>query len=166
MQIRVATQSDSFDIAELWNDMIVNTANTFTTELKTQQGIARDITVRQASGLGFFVACDDYGLAGFATYFQFRNGPGYAHTMEHSIVLRPRAQGAGVGRQLMTVLCDHAHENGVHSIFAGVSGENPAGVVFHERIGFQRIATLPQVGYKFGRWMDLVLLQKILGQSA
>lgn len=162
MKIRPAHPSDSRVIAEIWNDMIQNTPNTFTTALKTPDGIAQDIQTRQAAGLGFFVVCDDIGVAGFATYFQFRNGPGYAHTMEHSIVLDHRVWGRGAGRELMAQLCDHARDAGVHSLWAGVSGENPAGVAFHERIGFQRIATLPQVGYKFGRWMDLVLMQKML----
>lgn len=162
MQIRPAHPSDSRVIAEIWNDMIENTPNTFTTTLKTPDGIAADITARQAAGLGFFVVCDDMGVAGFATYFQFRGGPGYARTMEHSIVLEPRVHGTGAGRALMAHLCDHARDGGVHSMWAGVSGENPAGVAFHDRIGFQHIATLPQVGYKFGRWMDLVLMQKML----
>lgn len=162
MQIRHATSSDSSAIADLWNDMIQNTPNTFTTALKTPQAITMDIATRQAAGFGFFVVCDDIGLAGFATYSQFRNGPGYAHTMEHSIVLDERVHGLGIGRDLMDRLCDHARDGGVHSLWAGVSGENPAGVAFHERVGFQYIATLPQVGYKFGRWMDLVLMQKML----
>jgi phosphinothricin acetyltransferase len=110
----------------------------------------------------YLVAEDDGRIIGFALYFQFRGGAGYARTMEHTIVLAPDAQGRGVGRALMKAISDHARNAGVGSLWAGVSCENLAGLAFHKRIGFEEVATLPKVGYKFGRWMDLVLLRKWL----
>ena len=108
------------------------------------------------------MACDGDRIIGYACYFPFRSGPGYRHTKEHSIALLPEARGTGVGRRLMALLEDHARAREVHSLFAGVSGENPDGVAFHKAIGFAEVARLPEVGHKFGRWMDLVLLQKML----
>ena len=82
--------------------------------------------------------------------------------MEHLIVLAPEAQGTSRVRRLMAALEDEARQLDVHLLWAAVSGENRAGVAFHQKIDFKAIAHLPQFGYKFGRWMDLVLLQKIL----
>jgi phosphinothricin acetyltransferase len=99
---------------------------------------------------------------GFASYAQFRGGVGYRHTMEHTIILGPAARGRGLGRALMTAIEDHARAGGTHSLFAGVSAGNPEGRAFHAAMGFAETAVLPQVGYKFGRWLDLVLMQKFL----
>lgn len=159
MILRPATARDAPALCALWNPLIEQTATTFTTELKTSQGLCADI---EARGGAFIVATEGSALLGFATYFPFRGGPGYARTKEHSINLSPQARGRGVGRALMTALETHAQQNGVHSLWAGISGENPAGVAFHRQIGFTEIARLPEVGFKFGRWMDLVLMQKIL----
>ena len=75
-------------------------------------------------------------------------------------MLDTRARGLGLGRGLMAALEDHARGRDVHTLWAGVSGENPEGVRFHRHMGFTELATLPEVGFKFGRWMDLVLLYK------
>jgi len=159
MSIRPAVISDAEAICGIWNPLIAETATTFTTALKTPDGIAADIADRQGA---FLVAEQSGTLVGFATYFPFRGGPGYAYTKELSINLSDAARGQGLGRVLLTALETHAHGAGIHSLWAGVSGENPAGVAFHAKLGFEEIARLPEVGYKFGRWMDLVLLQKRL----
>ena len=159
MIIRTAAAGDAAPIAALWNPWIETTAITFSTALKTSEGLAADIAAR---GDAFLLAEADGALVGFATFFPFRGGPGYARTKEHTVILAPEARGRGVGRALMTALEEVARSQRVHSLFAGVSAENPAGVAFHAAIGFTEAARLPQVGRKFGRWMGLVLMQKFL----
>ena len=162
MILRRAEARDAVAVAAIWNPVIRDTAATFTTQEKTAEGLAADFATRAAEGKLFLVAEEAGEILGFATYFQFRNGPGYARTMEHSIILSPAARGRGLGRALMAGIEDHARAAGVHSLWAGVSAENPAGVAFHLSVGFAEVARLPEVGFKFGRWMDLVLMQKIL----
>lgn len=162
MIIRPAERGDCAAIAAIWNANIRHTATTFTTEEKTPEGLMRDIAARAAEGRAFLVVEQDGRVRGFATCFQFRGGPGYARTAEHTVMLDSAAQGQGWGRALMAALEDHARSTGIHSLIAGVSGENPAGAAFHEALGYRRVAVLPEVGFKFGRWMDLILLQKLL----
>ncbi|WP_136442842.1 GNAT family N-acetyltransferase [Pacificoceanicola onchidii] len=159
MTVREARASDAEEVAALWNTVIDHTAITFTTERKTAAKLAQDIAHR---GPLFLIAESDGHVRGFATAFQFRGGPGYSYTFEHSIQLAPEARGLGAGKALMATLEDNLRRHGAHSLFAGVSGENPSGVSFHKAIGFHEVAILPEVGFKFGRWMDLVLMQKIL----
>jgi len=162
MILRAAEARDAPAVAAIWNPVIRDSAATFTTLEKTPQGLVADFATRAAEGKAFLLAEEAGEILGFATYFQFRGGPGYARTMEHSVILSDGARGRGVGRALMAALEDHARGGGVHSLWAGVSAENQSGVAFHRAIGFSEIARLPEVGYKFGRWMDLVLMQKIL----
>lgn len=162
MRLRDALASDATAIAAIWNPVIRDTAATFSTTEKTAQGLAEEIATRQSEGKAFLVAEAAGVILGFATYFAFRGGPGYRFTMEHTVILSPEAQGRGVGRALMAALEDHARGAKVHSMFAGVSGDNPDGIGFHAALGYGEVARLPQVGHKFGRWMDLVLMQKIL----
>ena len=163
--IRPATAADCAAIAAIWNPVIRDTLVTFTTAEKTVEGLAETLSEKAAAGHAFLVAEDAGGLAGFATYGQFRAGPGYARTMEHSVILAPAARGRGLGRALMAALEDQAAAGGAHSIFAGVSGANPEGRAFHAALGYCEVAVLPEVGFKFGRWLDLVLMQKILPPS-
>ncbi|HQU67116.1 MAG TPA: N-acetyltransferase family protein [Albidovulum sp.] len=159
--IRLAVAEDFSAILAIWNPIIRDTTVTFSSEEKTPESLAAMIATRRADGREFFVA-DDGGILGFATYAQFRAGNGYAHAMEHTVILGPDASGQGIGRALMTHLEGHARAGGAHTLFAGVSGENAPGVAFHERLGFRTLARLPEAGRKFGRWLDLVLMMKLL----
>ncbi|PLS22266.1 GNAT family N-acetyltransferase [Neptunicoccus cionae] len=162
MNIRPATPTDADAICAIWNPIIRDTLITFTTQEKTPEGIAELLETSASNNWPFLVAVDGAELLGFASYGPFRSGPGYAYTMEHSINLAPAARGKGTGRKLMTALEDHARAAQIHSLFAGVSAANPAAIRFHSACGFVAVATLPEAGYKFGKWLDLVLLQKLL----
>lgn len=159
--IRPARSDDAQALADVWNPWIRNTAVTFNSIEKTAADITAMMAARAAGGHGFFVAADQ-SLLGFASYTQFRGGIGYAHAMEHTVVLAPEARGRGIGRALMSRVEAHARAAGAHVMIAGVSGENAEGRAFHLALGYREIATLCEVGYKFGRWMDIVLMQKFL----
>lgn len=155
--IRPACAEDAPAIAAIWNRIIRETVATFTTEGKDPAAIVTSIADQP-----FWVSEDSGKVTGFATYSQFRAGPGYAHTMEHSVHITAGAQGKGIGRALMAALEGHARANSVHSLLAGISGENTSAIAFHAALGYGPTARLPQMGRKFGRWHDLVLMQKFL----
>ena len=120
------------------------------------------ILERTQKNFGFYVAEAPDRIAGFATYGPFRNGPGYAKTMEHSIFLNPDERGKGTGKALLKTLEDHGRAAGVHCFIAGLSAENINAISFHTAIGYDKVANIKQAGFKFGRWHDLVLMQKLL----
>lgn len=159
MTIRQAAPQDAEEIAELLRPIVRDTTITFTTTEKTAEMVRAEIRER---GAAYQVAVLDGVVVGFATFFPFRSGPGYARTQEHTIILSPSAHGKGLGKALMDRLCDVARDQGIHSLIAGVSGENAAGLAFHAAVGFKETTRLPDVGYKFGRYLDLVLMQKFL----
>jgi len=162
MNIRDATAADAGAIAGFWNPMIRETLVTFNSTPKSSGDVGALIQERQMAGHGFFVAQDHETLLGFASYGQFRAGPGYAYTMEHTIIVAPEGQGRGIGRALMNAVESHARRAGAHSMLAGVSAENAAGIAFHEVAGYRTLSVILQVGRKFDRWLDLVLMQKFL----
>jgi len=150
-------------VAAVWNPVIRDTLFTFNSIEKSTDEIASMIRDCARQGRPFILAEDADGeIRGFATYAQFRGGIGYARTMEHTIMLAPSARGRGCGRRLMASLEDAAARAGVHSLIGGISAENPAAIAFHKALGFAPVARLPEVGYKRGRWLDLVLMQKFV----
>lgn len=158
MIVRAADLGDAAGIAAALNPVIRDTTISFKpNELSLDE--VRDLI---STAPGIFVAEVDAKVVGYASYDQFRRGAGYARSMEHSIILTPEARGHGVGRALMEVVESHARAAGVGSLWAGVSGENPGGVAFHTRLGFETVAVLPKVGFKFDRWLDLTLMRKWL----
>lgn len=162
MTIRPAEPGDLAPLVEFWNGIIRDTTITFSTVLKTEESLGAMIAARRAAGREFFVLRDGAEI-GLATYDQFRDGPGYAQAMEHTILLSPGLRGRGAGRALMAAVEAHALARGAHTLFAAVSGENPGGIAFHARVGFATAFRYPEAGRKFGRWLDLVLMMKILG---
>lgn len=160
--IRDARPDDAAAIAEIWNAAIRDSTVTFNSAEKSVEEVARIIAARQRDGRCFLVAEGPPGIAGFITHEQFRGGIGYRLTMEHTIQLAPRARGRGIGRALMQDMEGRARIAGVHVMVAAVTSENPSGRAFHEALGYRLVGTMPEVGHKFGRFMNLWLLQKML----
>ncbi len=154
--IRSAMAADIPAIAALWNAMIRDTTATFTTEERSEAGLQQLLQQRPEA---VWVA-HGAGVEGFVTWGPFRAGPGYAHTTEHTIIVG--APGGGTGRALMQHAIAKAQEQGYHAMIAAISGENTAAQNFHTRHGFAQVGHLPQVGRKAGRWLDLILMQKML----
>lgn len=160
--IRPATPTDYPEILAIWTPIIRDTIVTFASSDKTPETLAEYVEGRRARGRETFVAEKERSIVGFASYDQFRSGDGYIHAMEHTVILGPKARGLGLGRALMAAIEDHARDRGGHTMVAGISAENTPAIAFHSAIGYQKAGHLPQSGRKFGRWLDLVLMQKIL----
>ena len=161
MIIRSAEERDAEAVAGIWNRLIRDSIATFNSVEKSSDEVRRMIAEKERLGQNFLVA-DRGRVTGFATYGQFRNGIGYSRTMEHTIHLAFEERGKGTGRSMLGKLERFAASRGVHSFIAGISGENDPAVQFHEAMGYGTVARLCQVGYKYGRWFDLVLMQKML----
>jgi phosphinothricin acetyltransferase len=163
--IRDASEGDLQAICDLHNTWIPSRTITWSEELETLEHRAAWFARQCEEGFPVLVADDAGEVVGFTTYEYFRGEgkwPGYRATMEHSIHVREDHWGAGVGRALMSELMERAHAAGVHVLVAAIDGANEESVRFHARLGFVEVARMPQTGQKFGRWLDLVLMQRIL----
>lgn len=161
--LRPVRRDDYPAVLGFWNPLIRATTVTFSSEEKTPESLDAMIGARRAAGHEFLVAEEAGAVLGLATYAQFRGGNGYATAMEHTIILAPGARGRGIGRALIEAIADHACAAGAHTLIAGVSAENSEGVAFHHAVGFRTVAVVPEVGRKFGRFIDLVLMLRVLG---
>lgn len=159
MNIRQAQAADAAAIVDITNAVIRDTLITFTTTERSVDSVSADI---EARGPGYLVAEKNGRVLGFATFGPFRSGPGYAQSREHTIQLAPEIRGQGVGRALMRALEAAARAEGVHVLVAGISSANPGAIAFHAALGFTQVGCMPEVGFKWGKWLDLVLMQKIL----
>lgn len=101
-------------------------------------------------------------VLGYATFGPWRAWEGYRHTVEHSVYVRSDRRGNGLGRALLLELISAARARGVHVMVAGIESGNEASIHLHETLGFRRVGHLPEVGAKFGRWLDLDFLQLVL----
>ena len=162
VKILPACADDADAIVAIWNPIIRDTTVTFNSVEKSPTDVTAMIDARHVAGQAFLVARQGDDLLGFATYGAFRSGSGYANTVEHTVVLSDQARGKGVGRALLEALESHARTNGIHSMIASVAEENTTAIAFHKALGFEQVAHIPEAGRKFGRWLDVVFLQKIL----
>ena len=165
MQIRDANDDDVAGITAIYNDAVVNTAAIWN---ETQVDIDnRKRWLQDRHGLGYLVlvAIDDRGeVVGYASFGDWRAFDGYRHTVEHSVYVRNDQYRGGIGRALMVELIERARLIGKHAMIAGIEASNVASIKLHEKLGFKQVGLLPEVGTKFGRWLDLAFLQLTLDQ--
>jgi phosphinothricin acetyltransferase len=176
IHIRAATEDDLPAILGIYNEVIANTTAVYSERAVSLDDRRAWFDGRVAAGYPVLVAvstaaaASDTGdatagtaVVGFASFGDFRTWPGYRYTVEHSVHVAADRRGAGIGRALISALLPLAVALGKHVMIAGVDADNAASIHLHERLGFERVAHLRQVGRKFDRWLDLVFLQRYLG---
>jgi L-amino acid N-acyltransferase YncA len=167
--IRDARSPDLPEITEIYNALLETTTHEWTEQLHTVEERSQWLAAKEASGHPALVAVDGGEVIAWATYGDFRDSqrwPGYRFTVEHSIHVREDHWGHGVGRMLIDALIERAVRDGKHVMVAGIDASNTGSIIFHERLGFVEVARMPEIGEKFGRRLDLVLMQRILDEPS
>jgi L-amino acid N-acyltransferase YncA len=161
MQIREATEDDLPDILAIYNHVIATSNAVYTETPATLDDRRAWFTARRADHFPVIVA-DDAGIIGFASFGDFRPWPGYALTVEHSVFVHEAAHRRGAGTALVRHLIVEAARRNKHVMVGGVDAANVASIGMHRKLGFTEAGTLREVARKFGRWLDLVLMQRML----
>jgi len=167
--IRDATVSDVPAITVIYNALLETTTHEWTEIAHTVAEREQWLADQSAAGRPALVAIDSGAVVGWATYGDFRDSerwPGYRYTVEHSIHVREDHWGRGVGRALMDALVGRARAEGKRVMVAGIDGDNTGSIRFHERLGFFEVGRMPGIGEKFGRRLDLVLMQLLLDEPS
>ena len=165
MIIRDAKTPDIPAITGLYNALIPTTTVAWTEEIQTVDQRRVWFEKQVSEGFPVVVAEVNGVVIGFCAYGHFRGAgmwPGYSTTAEHTIHVSEAYWGTGVGRALLDELINRARSAGIHVLVGAIDGANTASIEFHARVGFVEVARMPQVGHKFGRWLDLVLMQRVL----
>lgn len=157
--IRPAHLSDIPAITEIYNAAGVGTTASYDLEPVGVDDRTAWFQAKQGRAFPTLVALEDGEVIGYAGYGTFRDKAGYDFTVEHSVYVRDGYRTSGVGRMLMVALIDYARGHGVHVMIGVLDAENETSLAFHKRLGFVEVGRLPQVGRKFGRWLDVVLVQ-------
>lgn len=162
MQLRDAVEADLPAIMAIYNDAVLGTTAIWN-ETVVDLANRRDWW-RARTGLGYpvLVAEVDGTIAGYASFGDFRAFDGYRHTAEHSIYVDDPFRRRGIARALLAALEPRAVALGKHVLIGGIEAGNEASLRLHAALGYTEVGRLPEVGRKFGRWLDLVFMQKIL----
>ena len=162
IQIRPFTFDDTQSILDIINFNILNTTAVYDYEARTfdqQKTILQD---KLAKGFPFIVAVVEKKVVGFGTYGDFRFKKAYQFTVEHSVYIDENFHGFGIGRLLLQELIDLAYKQKIHTMIAVIDSENQGSVVFHEKFGFETVGVIKESGFKFNKWLDSIIMQRIL----
>ncbi|MFC3163767.1 GNAT family N-acetyltransferase [Ciceribacter thiooxidans] len=160
--IRDATEADLAVIRDIYNDAVEHTTAIWNEQLIDVENRRAWMELRRAKGFPVLVAELDGKVAGYASYGDWRAFDGYRHTVEHSVYVHKDARGAGIGKALMEALIGRAREGRVHVMIAAIEAGNTASIRLHERMGFRLVGIHREVGTKFGRWLDLAMMELML----
>ncbi|MDG3014735.1 N-acetyltransferase family protein [Speluncibacter jeojiensis] len=160
--VRDADDTDLPGILEIHNEAILNTTATWDEEPVDVESRRRWLEDRRAHGFPVLVADHDGRVAGFASYGVWRAKAGYRFTVENSVYVHADHHRKGIAKALMAELIERARGGGIHVMVASIESTNHISISLHEQFGFRTVAQMPEVGRKFGRWLDMTFMQLTL----
>lgn len=160
--IRDATEDDLPAILDIYNDAILTTTAVYSEKPHTPAMRQEWYNDRIKNHFPVFVADEAGGIVGFSSFGHFRAWPCYRYTVEISIYVKATERGRGIGKLLIGPLIGRARQMNMHAVIAGINSDNEVSIKLHQSLGFVEVAHFKEVGYKFGRWLDLKFLELIL----
>ncbi|MCP1510318.1 phosphinothricin acetyltransferase [Pseudomonas marginalis] len=164
--IRDATEHDLPAIRDIYNDAVLNTTAIWNEQPVDLANRLAWFSARQAQRYPILVAVENHEVTGYASFGDWRPFEGFRYSVEHSVYVRNDQRGKGLGPRLMQTLIERARAGGKHVMVAAIESGNKASLRLHERLGFSTTGQMPQVGIKFGRWLDLTFMQLTLNPGA
>lgn len=163
MKLVLCDASHAERIRAIFNEAILNSTALYEYMPRTAEMVADWFESKRKGGYPVIgVTSGDGPLLGFGSYGPFRQFPAYKYTVEHSLYVDANARGQGVGRLLLSELIARARAQDYHVLVGAIDSANDASIGLHKKLGFTHAGTLRQVGFKFGRWLDLDLYQMTL----
>jgi phosphinothricin acetyltransferase len=165
--VRPARLDDAEAIRQIYNAEVTTTTVTFDIVPRTLADQVRYLSDRSGAHAVIVAAdAEDGTVVGYAALSPWRSKPAYATSVEDSVYVHRDHQGRGIGHLLLAELLRVATAHGFHAVFARVVGGHAASIRLHEKFGFEIVGTEREVGRKFGRWLDVVLMERLLGPEA
>ena len=161
MELRLARPEDAEATRTIYNAEVTGSTVTFDLVPRSLAEQREWIDVRSGA-MAVVVAETDGEVVGFASLSPYRSRPAYATTVEDSVYVRHDQRGTGVGRALLAEVVEVAGTRGFHTVMARIVGGHDASIGLHRSLGFQPVGVEREVGRKFGRWLDVVLMQRML----
>jgi phosphinothricin acetyltransferase len=162
MRTRLATNADAEVLRTIYNREVVGTTVTFDMVPRTLAGQLGWLA-EHSGAHPCLVAVDDADrVAGFGSLSPYRSRPAYATTVEDSVYVDQSCRGQGTGRLLLAELVDVAGKHGFHAVMARIVGSHDVSIALHRSCGFELVGVEREVGRKFGRWLDVAVMQRLL----
>ena len=163
MNVRPATRDDLPGILEIYNEAVLNTTATYDYEPRTLEHRIAWFEDHEKHNYPVFVAVNESGrVVGWSALNRYHDRKGYQFSTENSVYVAADQRGKGIGKLLMPPLIEAARQRGLHAILAGIDAQNEVSIRLHASFGFVKVAHFKQVGFKFGRWLDVVYLELLL----
>ena len=161
--VRCTHERHATAILDIFNEAILTSTALYDYRPRAPESMAPWFETKRKGNFPVIgIESQDGTLLAFGSYGSFRAWPAYKYTVEHSVYVHRDHRGKGLGRVIMQALIQAARERDVHAMVGAIDASNTASLALHESLGFQRVGTMPQVGFKFGRWLDLALVQLLL----
>ena len=162
LSVRPATAFDGEALARIYNYYVLNTVITFEEETVSAATMATRVAEVQSASLPWLVAEVDGVVVGYTYASKWKVRSAYRYSVETTIYLEQGREGQGLGTRLYSELLRILREQGIHAAIGGAALPNEASVALHEKLGFERVATFTQVGFKFQQWVDVAYWQILL----